>query len=277
MRPWLKSATFPCVVGMGYVLSEILLVSFADTILSLCVSFAVCAAAALLLLLLDKSYGPCGIYVTTICSVAGIAVLLDFFMDMRVGIENKTFLLLAVNWLAPALVCSAARIFDRKRRLHGFEDFFRAASIVFFFIYVLSLVALLFFGSANRGHEYQNVNLVPFSTIWMYLTSPYLSDSVKIMNLAGNVLIFAPLGFYLTVFSHRIHFLFRVLILLLVPVVVETLQYVFKTGASDIDDVILNFLGGLLGMFVCFVAERLYRRHHKDKTLKLFSFGPRSK
>ena len=231
MKLWLKSATFPCVVGMGYVLIEIALMSFVDTIVSLCISFVLCAAAAAVLLLINKSYDRCSVYVTTICGVASIVVLLDFLMDMRVGIENKSFILLAVNWIAPTFVCSAARLCDRKKKLQGFEDFFKTVSIVFFVIYLLSLVALLFFGSVNRGVEYRCVNLIPFKTIWMYLSTHALSDGNKILNLAGNVLIFVPLGFYLS----------------------------------------------LLGMLVCWLAECIYRRWHKNKNLKLFSFGSHKK
>lgn len=274
---WMKSATFPCVAGMAFLLVEIAMMSFADTVVSLCVSFVLCALITALFLRLNMSYDRCGVFTTTICGVASIVVLLDFLMDMQVGIENKTFLLLAVNWLAPVLVCSAARLVDRKKKLQRFEEFFKVASLVFFVIYILSLVALLFFGSANRGYEYRSVNLIPFKTIEMYLTAHSLSDSVKILNLAGNILIFTPLGFYLSVFSHRIHLVFRILILLFVPVLVEVLQYVFKTGASDIDDVILNFLGGLLGIFVCWVAERLYRKFHKNKEARLFYFKPKEK
>ncbi len=229
------------------------------------------------MLRMGRCYDRCSVFITTICGVASIVVFLDFLMDMQVGIENKTFFMLAVNWLAPVLVCSFARLCDRKRKLQRFEEFFRVASIVFFIIYILSLIALLFFGSANRGYEYRSVNLVPFKTIEMYLTTTALNSTVKILNLAGNVLIFTPLGFYLSVFSHRIHIVVRILILLCVPVLVEVLQYVFKTGASDIDDVILNFIGGLLGVFICWLAEHLYRRFHKNKDVKLFYFKPKQK
>lgn len=271
-NPWFKSATFPCVAGMAYILGQIVLMSFVETFLGLGVSFLVCAALSLWLLLINRDYGHCGVLVTTICGVAAVVVLLDFLMDMQVGIENKTFYMLAVNWLAPTAVCSFARLVDRKRRLSGFELFFRVASIVFFVIYILSLVAIFFFGSANRGSEYQGVNFVPFKTIKMYLTTTVLSDNVKILNLAGNVLLFVPLGFYLSVFSHRLPLLLRIFLLLLVPVAVEALQYVFHTGATDIDDVILNFTGGLLGMFFCFLAERIFRRFHKNKDARFFCF-----
>ncbi len=273
----MKSATFPCVAGMAYVLAEIALMSFVDTIVSLCVSFVLCAAVSAALLLYNRSYDRCGVFTATICGVAAIVVLLDFLMDMRVGIENKTFFMLAVNWVAPVLVCSVARLADRKRRLERFEEFFKAASIVFFVIYILSLVALLFFGSANRGYEYRSVNLVPFKTIELYLTTTALSGTVKLLNLVGNVLIFVPLGFYLSVFSHRLHLLVRLVILLAVPVTVEILQYIFKTGASDVDDVILNFAGGLLGTSICWLAERIFRRFQKDEDAKLFYFKPRSR
>ncbi len=256
---------------MAYILGQIVLMSFVETIPGLGISFLACAALSLWMLFINLDYGHCGVLVTTICGVTAVVVLLDFLMDMQVGIENKTFYMLAVNWLAPTVVCSLARLIDRKRRLTGFELFFRVTSIVFFVIYILSLLAILFFGSAHRGSEYQGVNFIPFKTINMYLTTTVLSDNVKILNLAGNVLLFVPLGFYLSVFSHRMPLL-RIFVLLLVPVVIEALQYVFHTGAADIDDVILNFAGGLLGMFVCFVAERIFRRFHKNKSARFFYF-----
>ena len=42
----------------------------------------------------------------------------------------------------------------------------------------------------------------------------------------------------------------NVCIIVLVSVIVEIAQYLFKVGATDIDDVILNTLGGLLGILI---------------------------
>ena len=272
IKAWVKNATFPCVVGTAYILAQVVLMSFIDTLTGLLISSVLCGGATIFLLLMNRSYDGCCVFTTTTCGVTSVVVLLDFLMDIRVGIENKTFFLLALNWAIPTIICAIVRLCDRKKRISGFDHFFKVVSIVFFVIYLLSLVALLFFGSVNRGHEYQGVNLIPFKTIWMYLTSPVLSDQIKILNLAGNILIFAPLGFYLTVFSHRIRLWLRLLILLFVPVLVEILQYVFHTGASDVDDVILNFLGGVIGVFVCFVIEQVYKRFHKDRERRLFAF-----
>ena len=38
---------------------------------------------------------------------------------------------------------------------------------------------------------------------------------------------------------------------------IEVLQYIFKCGASDIDDLILNTIGGLLGIFIYLLLKSI--------------------
>ena len=121
---------------------------------------------------------------------------------------------------------------------------------------------------------YRSMNLVPFKTIIPYLTgSARVNFSVIIENLLGNLLLFLPLGFYMQVLSGRIRLLLRIMIVLSVPLLVEVLQYITGIGSADIDDVILNFVGGMAGMAVCSVLDVIYRRRTGVGTARLFTLN----
>jgi len=40
---------------------------------------------------------------------------------------------------------------------------------------------------------------------------------------------------------------------------VEIIQYIFKVGATDIDDVILNGIGGLIGIIIYKILELIFK------------------
>lgn len=78
------------------------------------------------------------------------------------------------------------------------------------------------------------------------------SDSMNtiLVNIAGNIIAFMPMGFLLPMVSKNpARFLRVLLVVLLASGTIEIMQYVFRTGVSDIDDTILNLLGGMLGYF----------------------------
>jgi len=66
-------------------------------------------------------------------------------------------------------------------------------------------------------------------------------------NVVGNVAIFVPFGIYLPLFKKDKGVMTNLLFIFLVSVFVEIIQGLFGIGISDIDDVILNCLGGILG------------------------------
>lgn len=138
-----------------------------------------------------------------------------------------------------------------------------------FFVYCIWMLWLLFgqrFGSYD-GQSYaqvleQNLNLIPFRTVRRYTyVLRYLSDPVMIrqaaVNLAGNICLFIPLGFLLpcTVMGLRKFFPLLGFSLCLI-LAVEILQFVTFLGCCDIDDLILNIAGILLGFCLWKLAER---------------------
>ena len=55
----------------------------------------------------------------------------------------------------------------------------------------------------------------------------------------------------------------NVLWIIFITVAVEVLQFVFKVGATDIDDVILNGFGGFLGVIAYRILLTIFRDTYK--------------
>ena len=131
-----------------------------------------------------------------------------------------------------------------------------------FVLYLAVLFILLFV--RQRGNWWTNLsmfeyammhmNLIPFKTIGGYikaLADQSMNLNIPIENLLGNLLMFLPAGMYLPFFSEKINSLKR-LIFGMIPVflIIELGQFFTKRGAFDIDDLILNMTGAIIGYLV---------------------------
>jgi len=67
-------------------------------------------------------------------------------------------------------------------------------------------------------------------------------------NVVGNIVIFIPLGTYLSLLKNDKRVITNLLLIFIVSLFVEIIQGLLGIGASDIDDIILNCLGGLIGI-----------------------------
>ena len=87
-----------------------------------------------------------------------------------------------------------------------------------------------------------------------------------ILNLAGNVVAFMPFGFFLPLVSeHKIKF-FKVFITAFsLSLSIELIQLISKVGSCDVDDLILNTLGGILGYWCFCIYKNMNRAYKKSK------------
>jgi glycopeptide antibiotics resistance protein len=96
-------------------------------------------------------------------------------------------------------------------------------------------------GAPEIAHNY-----VPFKTILPYLRGhPTWRDALR--NLLGNILLFLPLGFLLPLLYRRISWKSVLGIAAALSLGIETLQLTLRAGIFDVDDLLLNALGALLG------------------------------
>ena len=111
-----------------------------------------------------------------------------------------------------------------------------------------------------------HTNLRPGNSLRAYLDQPAIRDTVK--QLGGNVLLGVPFGLLLPVVIPKARGILRVLfITALVMLLVELVQGAVITGrAFDIDDVILNTTGALLGYLI--LGRRMGRAVHPRRKKK---------
>ncbi|MGM9538378.1 MAG: VanZ family protein [Candidatus Onthomonas sp.] len=138
---------------------------------------------------------------------------------------------------------------------------------------VLSLLYLTIFidGLAlDFSPGYHLLNLIPFNWIW----TPYTMGAAHMARqLLLNVLMLVPLGILLPMAFPRLRKGCRtVLCIFLLIVGIETLQY-FIGRSCDVDDLIMNTAGGLIGWGAFAGANRLW----KDKPWWQNALGQQSK
>ncbi|MHB1418381.1 MAG: VanZ family protein [Bacillota bacterium] len=151
----------------------------------------------------------------------------------------------------------------------------RMITIIAFGLYIFVLLYLTVLQRLYRGIEtglllenYKidwslyirySVNIIPFKTIHGYLfNSP--SVQVTLTNIAGNVIAFIPLGFLAPIVYKQIKSCRSIIIIIAsTSVALEFTQFLLKVGSADIDDVILNLAGGLIGYFIFNVAKSIFR------------------
>lgn len=113
---------------------------------------------------------------------------------------------------------------------------------------LLSRVSLLDLFNSQRTLD-RSINLIPFHSIKEYIfTNSATIKKFAFSNVVGNIVIFIPLGAYLSLFKNNKRVITNLLFIFIVSLFIEIIQGLLGIGASDIDDIILNCLGGLVGI-----------------------------
>ncbi len=137
---------------------------------------------------------------------------------------------------------------------------------VLFLIYVAGLCYFLFFAENYGrvlGQENYRYNLVPFREIERFWTYRDELGIHSFYNLAGNILGFVPAGFFIPIlWENKRGFFFTVCVTFDMSLLVEILQIVLRVGSFDVDDLILNTLGGIIGYLLLTLVGK-WRNHEK--------------
>ena len=142
---------------------------------------------------------------------------------------------------------------------------------VLFVLYLLALLYLMFFSEMEqRGFGAKSdytYNLTPFLEIKRYIFfSKQIGIRGVLLNLYGNIIGFMPFGFILGVISSRCreHWYYAVICTYLLSYSIEMIQLITRAGSCDVDDIILNTLGGTIGYLVfLYVQHRRAMRYIK--------------
>lgn len=139
--------------------------------------------------------------------------------------------------------------------------------LLFLWIIIFTYVSPLELFDQSRP-VIRGVNLIPFHEIGQYLSgSANVSRTVVMNNILGNIVIFTPLGLYLPLLIKNNSVIKNVYAVALISLAIEIIQFVFAIGISDIDDIILNTVGGTLGIAIFSLLSFWIKDRVKIRTL----------
>lgn len=119
-----------------------------------------------------------------------------------------------------------------------------------FLVYILCLFYVVTFQDIDGS--WATSNFSPFREMFRY----EIGSRLFIKNVLGNMLMFVPYGFFSSYFLKEKKTLIIMLLTLIVSFTIEYIQ--LQIGrVFDIDDIILNVLGGMVGSFIYLVLVKL--------------------
>ena len=138
-----------------------------------------------------------------------------------------------------------------------------------FVVYVAILLWLLFDRSFDwvDGLDYKeqlqrNISLIPLHTIKNYWAVVCRKEYGSLffhcaINLAGNVVLFIPIGYFLPRLWEKMRNFSRFVMTCVLSIcLVEFLQLFTLLGSLDIDDLILNLCGMILGYLIFMICKK---------------------
>lgn len=152
----------------------------------------------------------------------------------------------------------------KKRRLLASVLFVLYFAVLFYFLFFSEKMGRTF---SERAYHY---NLIPFREIKRFLVyRESLGMEAVLLNIAGNVAAFVPFGIFLPVFSVRCRRIWMTIFYSFeLSLLVEVLQLFTRVGSFDVDDLILNTLGGMTGFLFYLLGYYLTRGDVHERSSK---------
>ncbi|WP_223556023.1 VanZ family protein [Lysinibacillus sphaericus] len=142
----------------------------------------------------------------------------------------------------------------------------KSLEIIYWFIllfYIFLLIDTVFISRENI----RSVNLIPFDTIKLFIAvdNRFGNGLVVNVNIWGNVLMFVPAGIYVILHNKNKSILINLFLIFLISLGIEIIQYIFSIGATDIDDIILNVVGGSIGLLIYNLLKKIFKNDEKNR------------
>lgn len=184
--------------------------------------------------------------------------------DILTSLDNTLGYVLQLTWpmlfISMVLIASVRIAYLLKRK----EEFVLHKEILLltFILYILCLFQVVTFQDINTV---SNNNFVPFREILRY----NFGDRLFVKNIIGNVLMFVPYGFFATLYADLKKPWSALLLVTLASVSIECTQLMIGR-VFDVDDIILNVLGGMLGFLLYRLLDKISNIFPKFFKSKLF-------
>lgn len=135
-------------------------------------------------------------------------------------------------------------------------------SLAVIYLILLSWIILfkMQFSLSSLDHR-RSVNLIPFAG------SVLVNGKIDFDEIINNLIVFIPVGLYLGMLKPDWSFGKKICPVFGLSLTYEVLQFVLAIGATDVTDFISNTMGGIVGLAVVVLLQRLW----KEKTYKILN------
>jgi glycopeptide antibiotics resistance protein len=131
---------------------------------------------------------------------------------------------------------------------------------LFAVLYAALFLYTVFFARRRRNMTHRYLNICPLRrTIREFYAINY-SDKRDLVNffsnLAGNFILFIPYTFIVLVLFNYKNSRLVLRSVFLLSLSTELLQYIFRVGVADVDDLLLNTAGAWVGIRLCTLVQK---------------------
>lgn len=168
-------------------------------------------------------------------------------LDIFTNTLNRIWPVIAI-FLCVLITVRVAYLIINHKKIEIYKEVFG----LIFVIYILLLFELL---TATDTNPYHGMNLKPFTEITRYKFGTRLFN----INVFGNILIFIPFGLFISSYLKPKRIFSVLFISIITSSFVELVQ--LKIGRSfDIDDILLNVLGSIIGYLLYLALKSIKRK-----------------
>ena len=171
--------------------------------------------------------------------------LSPFFETMRTTLQNSWPML--TLFIVILVAMKHFQIILNKERIVFYKEFYNLLMIM----YLLLLYQMLL----STENATSGINIIPFKEMTRYA----IGSKLFFYNVIGNIVLFIPFGYFISDKLKAKKTTHIILISSIISLTAELIQY--KIGrAFDIDDVILNVTGAIIGFIGYFSVQSIKKR-----------------
>ena len=182
-----------------------------------------------------------------VLSILSFLIYLRFEYDPN--IEVNYFIRLFIIVVASIFIMIGSEIYSNNyvERIEDKKKILKLSQIIVFIYYVILLFNM---GMFARYHNIDSYNLIPFKTIIdTFKNGSRYSISIVVF---GNLLVFVPLEYFIIELLKVKKFSINLLLTFGISFFVDFVQYIFKIGVFDIDDIFLRTLG-MMSFYIIYI------------------------
>jgi len=186
--------------------------------------------------------------VTIVCYVISVLIFLTYLrLDYSLNFNINYFIKLLFTVISSIFIIIGNCIYSNNYvdKIKDKQKIRNVSNLITFIYYFILLFNMTIFARFNNVVSY---NLIPFKSILEVISNSSLYSII--INILGNLIIFMPLEYFLIELFKLNNFKLNFIISFSIILLCEFIQYIFKIGVFDVDDIILCVSGMMIFYFI---------------------------